>query len=258
VGDVGPAAVGWSLDAGAQVHGLYQQLLASLAEAGVLLAAATKNEPGVVEQAFAREDIGLGADRVYPIAATWGAKSESVREILRIWNVGADAVVFVDDNALELAEVARAFPAMDCVLFPKNDPNAVWALLGDLRDRFGRPEVVDEDRYRLASIRSSGAAPLDPGAIGTPDELLAELGGELTLDWSKNAADARPLQLVNKTNQFNLNGRRLDEAAWLTRLRDPSQRVIVASYRDRFGPLGRSRCSPASTVPTPSGRTSGC
>src|SRR5476651_1321213 len=59
LGDAGAAGVAWSLDAHAQPHALYQELLASLAEAGILIAVASKNDPALVEEAFARPDLLL-------------------------------------------------------------------------------------------------------------------------------------------------------------------------------------------------------
>ncbi len=51
--------------------------------------------------------------------------------------------------------------------------------------------------------------------------------------------DPRALELVNKTNQWNLNGRRETEGDWRARLDDPDTFVLVVSYRDKYGPLGK-------------------
>ena len=46
------------------------------------------------------------------------------------------------------------------------------------------------------------------------------------------------LELVNKTNQFNLNGRRYTEADWRKLLARPGALLVAVSYEDKFGPLG--------------------
>src|SRR5207249_9045084 len=74
---------------------------------------------------------------------------------------------------------------------------------------------------------------------GTPDSLLAEAEAEVTLDFTKEPPDPRALELVNKTNQFNLNGRRYTESDWLAFLRDPATFLLVAAYKDKYGPLGK-------------------
>ena len=85
----------------------------------------------------------------------WEAKSGSVERILKTWNVGADSVVFVDDNRMELEEVRAGFPDMECVLFPKSDYAAGLTMLHRLRDLFGKPRLAEEDAYRLESIKQN-------------------------------------------------------------------------------------------------------
>jgi len=47
------------------------------------------------------------------------------------------------------------------------------------------------------------------------------------------------LELVNKTNQFNLNGARYTEAEWKALQNRDGAFLTTVSYKDRFGPLGR-------------------
>jgi FkbH-like protein len=64
------------------------------------------------------------------------------------------------------------------------------------------------------------------------------LRGKVTFDPIRMQASQRLLELINKTNQFNLNGVRLSEAEWLRHLADPAGFVVGVSYEDKFGPLG--------------------
>jgi HAD superfamily phosphatase (TIGR01681 family) len=213
VGEVGPDGVTWDLSSHSQVHALYQNLLAALSSEGVLIGVASKNEPGNVERALRRADLLIRPEQVFPCEASWNAKSTAVERILRTWNVGADSVVFVDDSPMELAEVAAAHPGIECIRFPGNDYPAAFALLRRLRDLFGKPRVSEEDALRLESLRQ----------------------GEVF----QQAEDNRVLELVNKTNQFNLNGVRCAPAEWQARLARPGAVLAVIGYRDRFGPLGK-------------------
>lgn len=119
LGELGVAGIHWHLEDRAQLHGIYQQFLASLASAGVLIAAASKNDATLVDQAFKRADLLLSKANVFPIEAHWRRKSESVQNILKKWNVLAESVVFVDDSPMEVAEVQTAFPGMECLVFPR-------------------------------------------------------------------------------------------------------------------------------------------
>ncbi len=241
LGEVGIDGISWDLDHGAQIHGLYQQLLRALAEEGVLIAATSKNDPAVVDEAFRKAGLILPRERIFPMEVHWNRKSESVTRILQAWNIGADSVVMVDDSAMELADVKRAHPQIECFQFPKDNSEAAYALLWKLRDLFGKSAVREEDKIRLETIRrAAGSAAFKPGMEAeSSDSFLEQAEAELTLSFRKDPPDPRALELVNKTNQFNLNGRRYTEAAWRDYLKSPDVFLLIAAYQDKYGPLGK-------------------
>lgn len=235
LGDDGPRGIFWDLEHKAQFHALYQTLLNAFAERGTLVAVASKNSVDLVQEAFQRPDLAVKPEIFFPLEVHWGPKAESVERILRAWNIGPESVVFVDDNLLELEQIKQAFPAMECVEFRKDDPT----LLVRLQDRFSKRRILEEDRLRATSLRN-GQILHDPSSGGANLEtLLAGAKARMTFHWAKNAASPRALELVNKTNQFNLNGRRYSESDWSVWLGDPATCLAVVEYEDRFGKLGR-------------------
>src|SRR5207253_7677851 len=110
VGEIGVDKVSWDLSSHTHLHALYQQTLRALADQGVLVGVATRNDPAVVATALSRSDLLILKERLFPIEAHWKSKSSSVRRILATWNIGPSAAVFVDDNPRELEEVKAAFP----------------------------------------------------------------------------------------------------------------------------------------------------
>jgi FkbH-like protein len=236
LGDAGVDGVSWSLQNKSQIHALYQQLLASLADSGVLVAIASKNDPQLVEAVLRRPDLLVSPARIFPVEAGWGAKSDAVARILEAWNIGADSVVFVDDSPMELAEVGEKHPGMECLLFPPDDPAGFYTLLLQLRARFGRNEVRAEDRLRLESLRASAVLRRESATQDSAD-FISRLDAVMTLSAADD--DRRALELVNKTNQFNLNGTRFSETEWKSRAAIPGAFLATVSYEDRFGPLGK-------------------
>ena len=105
-----------------------------------------------------------------------------------------------------------------------------------LRDLFGKPTTNSEDSLRQASIR--GNAIIQAAAGSDRREFVRSLEGRLTFDCRKDPANKRLLELINKTNQFNLNGLRVTEVEWMRHLADPASIVLNVSYEDKFGPLG--------------------
>ncbi len=234
VGEDGVQGVSWDLDHKTHAHATYQEMLASLSELGVLIGVASKNDPTIAQQGLQREDLVVPRESLFPIEANWGAKSESVRRILQTWNINADSVLFLDDSPIELAEVAAGVPGIQCRKFPAGDAEAIVRLVGELRDLFGKTTATPEDTLRVRSLRDSGAV---PPTTTDPEEFLRQADAEITLEW--NAPDERCFELINKTNQFHLNGRRLDAAAWRRRLSDPQAFLLAVRYADKYAPLGK-------------------
>lgn len=240
IGDIGVSDICWDLDRKAHQHGFYQQMLSTLAEEGVLIAVASKNDPAIVAEAFERRDLLISNARIFPMEVSWGSKAAAVSRILEAWNISADSVVFVDDNPAELAEVQAAHPAIEPVLFRETDAQAVYDVVVRLRDLFGKRAVSAEDGLRLDSIRAAATFRENTtSSQGFSDALLEHADAELTLSFRKDAADARPFELINKTNQFNLNGKRVLEAEWRDWLAREDTFVLTATYKDRFGLLGK-------------------
>ena len=238
VGEVGPDTVSWDLDHRSHMHGLYQQFLSALAGQGVLIGVVSKNDPAVVESAFRRKDLLLKPDSVWPIQAQWSVKSEAVGRVLQAWNIGPESVVFIDDSAMELAEVKAAHPAIECLVFEGGNYQRIYELISRLRDLFGKTTVSEEDALRLASLKTSAAVRETSEDSMTSDEFLSRAEAEILFAFD-NPPEARALELINKTNQFNLNGRRYTESDWQRSLSRPGAVVLVASYRDKYGPLGK-------------------
>jgi FkbH-like protein len=240
LGENGIDGISWHLDQTTHIHGLYQQFLASLASAGIMAAVASKNEPALVQQAFEREDLLIDKQSFHPMDVHWGPKSESVRRILKTWNVAADSVVFIDDSPMELAEVKAAFPDMECLVFPKTDYQAFWQLLRRLRDAFGKAIVSEEDSIRLESIRAAAALTDSSNGEGTSlDSFLQDAQASVTISFGKEKEDHRAFELINKTNQFNLNGKRLSESSWMAYLNNRNTFLMTISYADKYGALGK-------------------
>jgi FkbH-like protein len=230
LGDDGVAGVSWDLDHKAMRHALYQQLLRDLSDRGVLLSVLSKNDPALVMEAFAaRKDLILPPERLSPIVASWGPKSQGLGGILEVLHIGPGDVVAVDDSRMELAELKAAYPELETLPFPSRDGD-VLPFLRRLQDLLGKEDVAPEDAIRARSLAR-------PAPAFSAETFLEGAEAVVTIDFASDPQDGRPLELVNKTNQFTLNGRRYTEAEW--RSASPTQTLLIASYEDKYGPLGR-------------------
>ena len=240
LGETGIDGISWDLDHHSQMHAFYQRLLGALSAEGVLIGVASKNDRSLVEEALCRSDLVLSRSGIFPIEASWGRKSQAVGRILETWNVGPESVVFVDDSPMELAEVGAAYPQVECIQFPTNDDAAIYDVVVRLRDLFGKCAILEEDSLRVESIRHLRiVTPTRGVANETPTAFLDHAEAETSFSFTTAPLDPRALELVNKTNQFNLNGKRYTETSWRKYFLHPASFLMIASYRDKYGPLGK-------------------
>ena len=219
-------------------HFVYQTFLAKLQHAGVLLAAVSRNDREIALAPFTTGRMRLDEAKFVCIVASYGAKSSQIRLIAEQLNLGLDSMVFVDDNPLELAEVAAQLPEVTCVPFPTSD-DGLPTLLGRLATLFASQETVtaeDRERTELYRRRLAGLVPSEATG-GDLSSFLEQLDMKLTIH-DRSAGDrTRAVQLINKTNQFNLNGRRLSDEEVATVLSEGG-RLLTASLSDRHGDHG--------------------
>jgi len=193
-------------------HFIYQSFLAKLKANGVLIAAVSRNDINVACSPIKAGKTLLSESDFIEILASYEPKSVHIRRLSETYNLGLDAFVFVDDNPIELAEVNIALPQVKCLQFPEHDDQYA-DFLNELSLLFNRCVVSDEDKNRTEMYRLRRDAVNERSFIekegGDLTEYLASLRMELTIyDCSKYNRE-RAIQLINKTNQFNLNGRRV-------------------------------------------------
>ena len=237
VAEDGPDGIKYGPEGAGFRHYVYQTLLGRIRREGALLAAVTRNDDQVVLPPFRSGQMALGEADFVAICASYHAKSAQIRQLATQLNLGLDSFVFVDDNPIERAEVEASLPEVRVLPFPTRD-DELPALLATVATLFERSELTVEDRERTAMYRRrlEGMAPVEAeGADLT--RFLAGLEMRLVLH-DRTAGDrTRAVQLINKTNQFNANGRRwTDEEVGAVIAR--GGRLFGASLSDRTGSHG--------------------
>ena len=237
IADDGPDGIAFEPSGRGYPHFVYQSVLRRLRGEGTLLAAVTRNDADVAVAPFRSGRMLLRETDFVAIVASYHAKSAQIRELAERLNLGQNQFVFVDDNPVELAEVSQVLPAVHCLAFPRQDGDLA-TFLDDLAALFPHRDVTAEDRARteLYRRRVEGMAPSDlAGADLT--HFLRDLRMTLTIHDRSEGERGRAVQLINKTNQFNLNGSRVtdDEVAGVLR---NGGRLLSASLRDRSGDQG--------------------
>ncbi|WP_444944863.1 HAD-IIIC family phosphatase [Microbulbifer sp. ZKSA006] len=214
----------------------FQEELKNLSNSGCQLAICSKNYESVALDCISKHpDMVLRESDFVAKRINWEPKSSNISNIVGDINIGLQSVVFLDDSAYERSDVSNTLKG---VLVPEmpDQPYFYKRILKELRC-FDRLFETDEDKkrtemYRVEAKRQSDFATATIDRDTWLKGLSLELRGEPLSDESRE----RCLQLLNKTNQFNLSGKRYTEIEFHENLDKHS----VLNYRcsDKFGDYG--------------------
>lgn len=237
VGEEGLEGISAHPEAAGFRHFIYQCFLRKLKESGILLAAVSRNDPATVKPALEKGRMVLCEADFAATFASYQPKSAQIAELSKLFNIGLGDFVFVDDNPVELEEVKGALPEVTCLQFPKTEAN-LPELLERLHGLFPSRSITDEDRKRTEfyRVRAEGATPVT-GSAHDITAFLASLGMKLTFKERREGDRARAVQLINKTNQFNLNGKRWDDGD-VAKFLASNGHLYTATLSDKNGEHG--------------------
>lgn len=216
----------------------FQDHLLGLRRRGIVLAVASKNDPDLVERAFgAVPGLRLGRADFAAVVADWRPKSEQLRDLAARLQLGPESLALVDDNPAECAEVAAHLPEADVILLPASPSHYVGALAG--RPTLEAAAPTSADLARSASYTALGAAEELRLASDSLAGFLDSLQMRVRVRPLGPADLDRAAQLVQKTNQFNLTGRRHSRQRLLELATDPEWHCVTLTLRDRFADHGQ-------------------
>ncbi len=171
---------------------------------GIVLAIVSKNSESVALEAInTHPEMVLSVDDFAGWRINWKDKAQNIVDLVNELNLGLQSVVFIDDNPVERSRVAEALPEVYVPEWPADVMLYSKALLSlgcfDVVSLSGedalRSKMYSAERKR-ASLRKD---------LGSLDSWLSSLEIEMIWEDYKEENSTRLLQLINKTNQFNLS-----------------------------------------------------
>jgi len=214
-----------------------QHAALALRARGVLLAVCSKNDPADVAAVLAEHpEMALRPADFSAMEVGWHPKPEGLRRIARTLGIGLDALVFVDDNPAECAQVRAALPEVQVVQLGP-DPAEYAGLIRRL-DAFETLAATGQDAVRADGYRVERARAALRAEASSLDDYLAGLETRVRIRPATPADLTRVHQLINKTNQFNLTVERVTPGAVEAFLDTGRFDLRVTEVEDRFGRLG--------------------
>lgn len=218
-------------------HRHLHQFARDLSSRGVFLALVSRNEMQDVEQLFAaRDDYPLRWDDFSAREVSWGSKADAVLNISKTLRIAPDAVLFIDDNPGELASVAMALPQVFTVYASPDAEMTQRAI--DYFPGLWRWKIEADDSKRVLDLKANAErAALLEGNIDTAD-YFRSLQVSLVYRYDPIDQLSRLADLCNKTNQFNMAMRRLNQVEVADRLHRDDACVVSVQMKDRLSDSG--------------------
>jgi FkbH-like protein len=215
----------------------FQEYARDLSRRGIILAVCSKNdEANAVEPFEKHPEMTLKRNDIAAFYANWQDKASNIKAIAAELNIGIDSLVFVDDNPVERALVRQELPMVQ-VPEVTDDPITFLRAVSDA-GYFESVAITDEDRVRSAQYQGNRAR--EALKASTTDMGAYLRGLEMEMIWRRfdRIGLQRTVQLINKTNQFNLTTRRYTEEDVVDVMQSNKAFGLQLRLTDRFGDNG--------------------
>jgi FkbH-like protein len=214
-----------------------QRTALNLRSRGVVLAVCSKNEDETARLPFKHHpEMLIKEEHIAVFQANWIDKASNLETIAKTLNIGLDALVLLDDNPAERAQVREALPQVAVPELPEDPSFYPRALLS--AGYFEAVGYTPDDQQRAEQYQANSQRSSLQGSSRNLDEFLQSLAMVAKVDQFNQQGRGRIVQLINKTNQFNLTTRRYTEAEVVAMEEDPSIFTLQLRLQDRFGDNG--------------------
>ncbi len=218
-------------------HHALQEFMLAQHHAGMLLCLCSKNDEEDVRAVFTlHPEMPLHLEHIVAWRINWQSKAANIAELARKLGLGLDSFIFVDDNAVECAEVQACLPEVLTLHLP-SDPAEIPSFLAHVWAFDPRPTTA-EDRQRTALYRQNVVREQLRQETLSLEDFLRQL--ELQVEISPLLPEhyARAAQLTQRTNQFNATTRRRSAREIHQLVESAGVISLSVTARDRFGDYG--------------------
>jgi FkbH-like protein len=224
-------------DAIGEAHLAVQRLALNLRERGVVLAVSSKNTDDVARRPFERHpEMLLRLQHIAVFQANWADKATNLRAIAEELSLGLDSLVFLDDNPVERGLIRSLLPDVAVPELPEEP--SYYARTLAAAGYFESIAFTIEDSQRADSYRANAGRAQLQNQVGGVEAYLASLDMTITFAPFDATGRARIVQLINKSNQYNLTTHRYTAHEIMTVERDPDAFTLQVRLADRFGDNG--------------------
>ncbi len=215
----------------------FQSYARDLSRRGVILAVCSKNdEANAVEPFDSHPEMILRRTDLAAFVCNWCDKATNIRKISTQLNIGLDSIVFIDDNPFERNLVRQELP-MVAVPEVGEDPADFARILADA-GYFESLSLTSDDLERSRQYQSNLMRETTRELASDMPSYLRSLKMDLIVRRFDTISLSRIVQLINKTNQFNLTTRRYTNSDVAEIMNDDGAFGLQFRLIDKFGDNG--------------------
>lgn len=182
-----------------------QKRVKELKESGFFIALSSKNELSDVKDMFEkRKDFILKWDDISAYSIGWHSKSDGIKDIVKILNIGLDSVLFIDDNIGEIEWIKMNIAEVHCMQTISEDYSIN---ILNYYPRLYKSILLKEDKIRTHDIKANNERETLYKEISQED-YFKRLQMKLSYEINNHNDIHRISELLNKTNQFIFNYKR--------------------------------------------------
>ena len=215
-----------------------QRVIAQMKNQGVIIGIVSKNNESDVMPIIKNHPHMILHDDDFAIKKiNWEQKNVNIEAIVSELNLSLDSVVFFDDSPAERQLIKELLPDVFVPEFPAHPEDLADTMVGIWKAYFERPSITMEDLNKTKQYIANAKRNEYEKQVDDFEKYLQGLDIKLTCVSEKNHVD-RIVQLINKTNQFNLTTRRYSQNIIQEWLNDKKKRIYAFHESDRFGDNG--------------------
>ncbi|UCD76618.1 MAG: HAD-IIIC family phosphatase [Phycisphaerales bacterium] len=211
----------------------FQEYILELKNKGVILAVCSKNNDADAKEPFTQHpDMRIALDDIAIFVANWRPKSDNIKFIAETLNIGLDSLVFVDDNPAEREVIRQHLPEVEVITLPADPTGYRRALAGTLW--FETASFTQEDAGKTEQYKAKAEIAQLETSAGSLEEFHRSLDMRAIIAPFDDLHLPRIVQLIGKTNQFNLTTRRHTMQVVREFMSDPDCVHFYLKLQDRF------------------------
>lgn len=216
----------------------FQTELLKLFKMGILLVIASKNTEEVAMEAIEKHPyMVLRKNNFVAHRINWDNKAQNIRSMAQELNIGLDSFIFLDDSHFERGLVAAEIPEVIVPALPE-DPMEYVKFLKSL-DFFNFHKLTADDFKRNKTYLDNQERKKFSDAFTDTTAYLKSLEMTALIKPIDDFSFPRIVQLIGKTNQFNVTTRRHSESVMKEFYGDSNNYLILElSLKDKFGDNG--------------------